>query len=266
MALVPKIISLHPKLAGVLDLLVGALFLWWMQGIRSFAIFGAWMLLRAAWWLALFQVMYYPPPQTYRRHWWSLVCFEIGAGSLLVLSDAPALRQMVALGYLLAPLASFWLVPVQQSALSHVHKPLRRVLLLMCAAGVAGWWSFFLALPQIQLVPRAWWWVAGAVAALATGWLSLWWWKNYGESDRVRAARAAAAIVIVTSEAAYALSLWPIGYLAGGLLVGWIWYLLWLLLRFYLSPEGIHWRRQAPFLMVNAALMAGYIGLLVRWK
>jgi hypothetical protein len=73
-------------------------------------------------------------------------------------------------------------------------------------------------------------------------------------------------MVFVLSEMAYVVLLWPLGYFTSGLLLTWMWYIVWLMLRFFISEEGINWNRQRWFLLTNAILVGIFLSLLARWK
>ena len=77
---------------------------------------------------------------------------------------------------------------------------------------------------------------------------------------------AASLLALTIGEMIYAVLLWPIGYLASGFLLTWCWYIGWLQLRYALTQQGVQWKRQAPFLILNGILLLIYLLFIVRWK
>ena len=66
-------------------------------------------------------------------------------------------------------------------------------------------------------------------------------------------------------ELSWVLSVTPIGYLVFGLFLVWFWYLLWLMARFHFSNEGIIWKKQIPFLILNLGLLLIFVVFIVQW-
>jgi len=58
----------------------------------------------------------------------------------------------------------------------------------------------------------------------------------------------------------------PLGFFASGLFLTWFWYDLWLLTRFNLSKDGIIWKKQRFFVIINIILMIAFLAFVVRWK
>jgi len=57
----------------------------------------------------------------------------------------------------------------------------------------------------------------------------------------------------------------PFGYLVFGGLFAWRWFFAQLFIRFYLSPQGIIWKKQITFLLSNLVLFILLLIFLVRW-
>ena len=139
--------------------------------------------------------------------------------------------------------------------ISFQRKPWRRVFMMVwvvtaCAAfGVlAAWHIFFPNWPTILLS------LAGAAMAALAGhqvWAlyqsplptDYWGWT----------AILGLAMFEIISVVYYFL---PFGYFASALLLGWLWYVAQLLIRFYESRTGIIWYRQRWFLLGNAVAIA----------
>lgn len=261
-----KLISFHPRLAAILDLVVGALLLWWLTNITTPLLLLVWFVFRVAWWGILQQCMFYPAAVSRVRHFFSLVVFNIGLTALLVFMDAQWTWELVGSIYWLVPSISFWLVPKEDAALAFALKPHRRWRFLMVVIGLMGMWSGLYSIAIFQLVGYQAVALFIMAAALGTVAVSAWWWREYGiEKNKIFLLHLAALFVVVV-ELAGAILLWPTGYLINGLVITWLWYLTWLLLRFHLSPEGIAWEKQKRFFVVNAFLLVVFLVFIARWR
>lgn len=261
-----KILSFHPRLAAVLDSIVGVGLVYWVLYVDSFAMVGVWFLARALWWLFLIQSMYYPADVSRWRHFLSLLLFAFGSTALLLFIDAPFSWGVVAVTFVGLPFLSFWLVPKEEAALSFFLKPQRRTSFLMSVFGLAGIWSGVYALVTFQLVGSLTLLFVILGATLIMGAVSFFWWQAYEISFNRTSAMLLGVLTVLVMELAYVLVIWPIGYLLGGLLITWLWYVLWMLFRFRLSAEGITWTKQKPFLITNAALLILFLLFFVRWR
>ena len=72
-------------------------------------------------------------------------------------------------------------------------------------------------------------------------------------------------MAILMVEILWVVHILPFGYLASGLAVTWVWYLLQLLARFHFSSHDVLWQKQWRFLLVNALLYSLFLWWFVRW-
>ncbi len=72
-------------------------------------------------------------------------------------------------------------------------------------------------------------------------------------------------LTLLMVELGWVMQVLPFGYLASGLLLTWLWYILQLLVRFHFAPQDILWRRQWKFLTANAVLYFITLVFFVRW-
>ncbi len=265
MAIVRKI-SLHPLFAAALDLVAAALVLWQLSLAASFSVFVGWMVLRTLWWLVLTELCYYPPFVSRWRHFATLLFFNAALMGLLLFVDSIFLVGVVYIFLAFVPAVSFVLVPNRPDSLSVLAKPERRWRLAMTTLAMGGLWAMVSAVGAFQLM-SGWWLVWLSVEALGILIaVSMWWWREYGRPYSGQFFIAAGIMALIFGELAYIVYLWPIGYLAVGFLMAALWYTLWLLLRFSLTPEGIDWQRQKWFLMGMAIVITFYLVLVARWK
>lgn len=261
-----KIISFHPLLAASLDLAAGIFFLWWMSAIATPSALLVWWVLRGVWWFLLTQGMYYPASINPLRHWLALVVFNLGMIFFLLFADATVLWYALALLSIDIPVISFALVPSQADQLSFRGKPHRRWRFLMTIFGVAGLASGAAALVMFQIVSGFAVILLWLGTVLAFGGVSSWWWHEYGIRPSKHFFIALVALLSILGEIAFIINLWPVGYLIGGFFFTWLWYVLWILLRFSLTVEGINWHKQRIFLFTNAGLLIIFLLFVVRWK
>lgn len=260
-----RIISLHPKLASIFDAIFTIVLLWWLTKISASLVLLWWFLARIGWWFFLVQVVYYPPYISRWRHLLSLIIFNIGITPFLVFSD-PSTVDFAKLLALTIPVVSFWLVPPMADSLSVMEKPHRRWKFFMSLFGVAGIWLSFLASITFQII-LGWQIPAGALlATVLTALISLWEWNEYGLLVNRNLFIYLALLSLIVLELGIIILLWPVGYFASSFLVTWVWYVVWLMFRFYLTKEGINWKEQKIFLLANFLLMVFFLTVVVRWK
>ena len=261
-----KLISFHPRLAAMLDFIVGALLLWWLTNITTPLLLGLWFAIRLLWWAVLQQCMFYPRAVSHWGHFFSLAVFNLGLAELLIFMDAQWTWELVGSIYWFIPSISFWLVPKDETTLTFAVKPLRRWQFLMTAVGMVGVWSGVYSLAIFQLAQYQ----TLALGLVGTVFVSVaisgWWWRVYGIEKNNNFLLHLAIMFVIIVELAGVILLWPTGYLVSGLVITWLWYLLWRLFRFHLSPDGIDWTRQGRFFVLNAALMAVFLLFIVRWR
>lgn len=109
-----------------------------------------------------------------------------------------------------------------------------------------------------------WIWLilTSAFSAIIAGW----WWLEYGVEMNKRFWMWVGFWFMLMIELLWVIQLLPLGYLVSSLLLIWCWYIVWLLARFNLMPEGINWRKQIWFLALNSVLFVSFVLFVVRWK
>ncbi len=258
-------ISLHPRVGAAIECTLGIIFLWWLKHLATPLFLAIWICLRFSVALLLVHIfVYYPPEMRRAQHAATLLIFYIGMLGFLMFLEWPPAWYIVGASFVLFPAASFWFIPSEPSKLSFVAKPFRRWGFLMTVISIAGFWSGLIALYNFQIISLHSWWLLAIGSAVITI-ISGWWWWVYELSFNRRWWLSLITLFIILSELAGSILLWPLGYLASGLLLTWWWYIVWLLLRFYNSTEGIFWKKQKVFLSVNAVLILIYTAFLVRW-
>lgn len=260
-----RIISLHPKLAAIFDAVFSVILLWWMVGFRSPSMIGVWFAIRLIWWIVLSQFVYYPPYLSRIRHFVSLVIYNIGIVPFLIFSDPTTIR-IIQFFAIAAPFISFWLIPPQADSLSIMVKPHRRWKFFMSLFGVAGIWLFVEASITFQIITGNLIFSSIAIASLLTTAISYWEWKEYSLEANKDFYSMLFVMFLLLLEVGAILFLWPVGYFISSFILTWFWYVIWLLFRFYLSKEGIHWNQQRIFIIANLILMILFLTSFVRWR
>ena len=172
---------------------------------------------------------------------------------------------LLGLFFIAFPFISFWLLPPMEDKLFLMSKHHRRWLFLMNVFGLGGLWNGLTAVVAFKILDISlWFWLLPTVAISTI--IAVWWWQEYGLTRGRQFWFWAAAFALIMVEAGWVILLNPLGNFAQGLLLTWVWYLLWLITRFYLSKEGIDWRRQKWFLGINLLLMIIFLVFLARWK
>lgn len=261
-----KSISLHPKFAGVLDLLVGLFFLWGINLVKAPWMLGVWFVARILVWLILIRLVYYP--ENIKRFWHLLtvVVFHLGVSSLLLFVEWQYAWILVGLVYLLLPLISFWLLPTKgDNLLSFVMKPYRRWRFWMTVFGIFGIWVATFAAIALKIFDFSYW-ILLLAGTIFTSLVSFWWWAEYQLENNKKLWIWLLALTIFIFEISWVFTMWPLGYFVSATLTAWWWYDIWLLGRFHMSPAGINWRKQNVFLILNGILLIIFLGLIVQWR
>ena len=238
---------------------------WWLASLNAWWVLIVWFLFRLLLSALLFYLVYYPAPSSRWRHFLSSLVFDFGLLLFLIFVEWSVSWYLLAAIFITAPAFGFWLLPAEQTGLTFKFKPYRRWLLLMNALGLAGIWSGLGAVISFQIFNLSpWFWLIGG--AVITTAISGWWWWEYKVEYNNKFKLWLAVLFLLMLELVWVMMLWPLGYLAGGLILTWFWYNLWLLIRFHLSKEDIIWKKQTWFLAVNSVLLVVFLALVVKWK
>jgi len=259
-------ISFHPKFAAALDAFFGVVMLWWLSQISAWWILGVWFVFRIALWGGLVRLVYYPKEISRLRHFLSLVVFSFGSTLFLLFIEWNIAWMIMAIFSIFLSAGSFWLLPPMESKLPFMPKPHRRWLLFLNLFGIAGMWSGIYAISAFQILYQIGSWVWLLLISLAVTAVSGWWWWEYGIGRNKRFFIWLCVWFLIMLELSWVVMFLPMGFFASGLFLTWMWYCLWLIVRFNLSKEGINWKKQKWFLMFNGVLMIIFLALLVRWK
>lgn len=261
-----KSLSLHPKFAGFLDVIIGLLFLFTLKWTSLWWMLLIFVILRLLLWMVLVRLVYYP--ENIKRFWHllTLLVFHLGTILLLLFIEWPQSWYLVGFIYLLFPFISFWLLPSKsEGQLSFVSKPYRRWRFWMSAFGLFGLWSGIFAAVFLQILNISYWFLLVSASIVTTA-ISMWWWREYNIEKNNRLWWWTVCIGVFILEIAWVLFRWPLGYFASALILVWFWYDIWLLARFHLLPAGIHWPKQVLFFIINGILLLSYLILIVKWK
>jgi len=260
-----KNLSLHPKMAVVLDTIVNIVMLWCVSSIHSWWTLLILIILRILAWALLIRLVYYPPEVSRLRHFFSLLIFLLGSLSVMLFVDWKYAWYLLGLFFILLPMFGFWLLPAQEDKLYLMSKHHRRWLFLMNVFGIGGLWNGLTAMIAFQVLNISSWFLILPMVALSTT-VAVWWWREYGVPADRKFWIWTISFVFLLVEMSWVILLNPFGNFAQGLILTWIWYILWLVIRFYLSKDGIDWRRQRWFLGFNLLLLALFLIFLVRWN
>lgn len=260
-----RFISFHPKLAAGLDAFFAAVLIWWLPYLSVWWTLLIWFAFRLTLSGLLAYLVYYPESVSRSRHFLSNSVFTAGLLLLLIFVEWNWSWYLLSLIFIAAPAFSFWLLPSARVGLSFKFKPYRRWLLLLNTLGLFGIWSGFGAIISFQVFALSPWFWLVLGAGLTTA-VSFWWWREYKVEYNNKFKLWLAVLFLLMLELVWVVTLWPLGYLASGLLLTWFWYNLWLLIRFHLSKEGIIWKKQVWTLATSGILVVLFLILVARWK
>jgi hypothetical protein len=164
------------------------------------------------------------------------------------------------------PAVSFWLIPRTRSDLVFLARPHVRVGVAMMLFGLSGLWAGYNAAITLTLYPASSWFMllvgVSGISTLAAG--VAWWWYM---RDALRSLVTASAVLMwCMIQVGFVVSFWPIGFLFSGVIMSWVWYIIWLTLRYYMSEDGIAWPRHGYFLFVHGIALLIVLCGIVRWK
>lgn len=261
-----KTISLHPKLVAVVNGIINIGMLWWLSLVTSWWMVGIWILVLLLIWGLLMYLMYYPPEFSKVRHLLSLVFFSLGMASFLLFIEWQLTWLLIGACFLIFNFFSFWLIPASNMAISPFMKPNMRWRFIMSVLGLAGIFVGMEAVIAFQLIyiTTNWLWIF--IVSVAATFIAGWWWNEYGFPFDKKFWLNILLWFVLMMELLWVIQLLPMGYLVSGLVLIWCWYILWLLLRFNMSPEGIDWKKQLWFLEVNAVLFISFLIFAVKWR
>jgi hypothetical protein len=261
-----KSISFHPKLAAVIDVLVNAAMLFVFGKLSSWWMVWVWLGIRVAIWALLLWSVYYAKEMSRVKHLISLSAMLAGITLFLLFIEWRFAWYASAALFSFFSFFSFWLLPASDLGLSVFVKPHLRWRFLMSIIGLAGIFQGIQSIILLQILPNihqlVWLSVSSLCAALFAGW---WWWE-YNPMVGKKIWLSVALWFVLISELVWVINLLPLGYLTGSLALVWVWYVLWLLFRFNLTPEGVHWRKQIVFLSSNAFLFILFLFFISLWK
>lgn len=258
--------SIHPKLAAIIDLILNIATLFIFPLINNWQFFGIWFLIRALLWAFFIRLVYYPPELSRLRHFFSLIFFNFGTIiSLSIFVEWQVSWYILLIVFILFSAVSFWLLPAGESKLLFYQKPFRRWIFLMDVFGLVGFWCGIFAVMSFQLVSWQHYLWLNLLGTSITSIISLWWWRVYDIKYSKRFWLSLIACFVMVFELGWIVLRWPIGFLASGIIITWFWYVLWIMMRFNLTKEGINWKKQKLFLILSVILFILFI-FLIKWK
>jgi len=157
---------------------------------------------------------------------------------------------------------AFWAEPRIDHALHIKEKPLRRMMMMVYVFNVyallVGLFAISLYFQRVSFV------ILALIGATYSGFAAYMIWRLYYRVKYKELFLWASICGIIVYELMWVMKLLPFGYLALGLLIAWIWYIMQLFVRFHMSTQGIIWKNQISFLTLNVVL---YILLvyLIKW-
>ncbi len=173
---------------------------------------------------------------------------------LSILEWLPAEILLIAFCGVVFTILWWWPTIGQKNPVQFMQKPWRRIIMVIWVFGVYAWFAglnaillFFSNIPTIILSIAE-----GLIAAFVTFMIL----RLYSPGKKIKENIFGIAVMaLMITELSMVVSFLPLGYLTSGLALAWIWYILQLLMRFHVSPEGIIWRKQAWFLAGNMVLL-----------
>lgn len=186
--------------------------------------------------------------------------------SCIVLLSLVARGRMQGVVALLSAIIFFvvwrWSALSDREAIFVSLKPLRRVVVAIWTFNVFSIATAIFALSVFfQNIPL---WILAVSGALLGSYAAYAAWGMYYKAPLSQWAIWVAGMFLIMFELTWVIDTLPFGYLVLGVLLAWVWYVVHLLIRFHVSPQGILWKKQRWFLLGNGVLMGALI-YLARW-
>jgi hypothetical protein len=182
---------------------------------------------------------------------------------LILLVESLAIRWLLVGMSLVVFFFLIWMSSEYTGRLVHIkEKPLRRMRMMIQVFNMYAWTSMIFAVdvyfPSVPVV------VLIAVSGVYAAGISFLILRLYLKYSITRFMLPLSTIALVVIQLMWVLRLMPFGYLAQGLLVVWMWYILQLFTRFHLTPRGIVWKDQRMFIGANSILLIMTL-FFIRW-
>ena len=113
--------------------------------------------------------------------------------------------------------------------------------------------------------PEVSFWVLVILSGVVYAYISFMIWRMYFNLKFKKNWLWLSIVTLFMIELVWVMHLLPYGYLASGLLVTWVWYMLQLFIRFHFGPKGVVWKKQTLFLISNVVLYCLILLFFVRW-
>lgn len=259
-------ISLHPRLAAFVELVVAVIFYSLLTRENQIWLVVVLIMLRTAWWGMLTQLTFYPEFRSRLAHLLTLLFFNFAVSGILFLTSQTYARSIVVAVSIILSAGSFFLIPASNEVVLALAKPERRLRWLMAIVTVAGLWGIIFGLNTFQYISGRIAFGIMSVGVLLTAVLSQWWWYEYERLVPSRRLLGAALLGLIVGQIVYVLHLWPLGQLTNTLLATWMWYVVWMIIRFYFSQEGIRWSQHRYTLSLQLVALITLLIFVVRWQ
>ena len=247
--------------SGFFSGLGAAVFFWFIHQATSVVSFGIALVLLLGY-ISCLNIFLFRPVNVAEHTSLQLVS-AVSFVLLVSILEWPVAKQLVTALVGLVFWGLFLSGAVAPGVLPYGQKPARRFIVSVVVFDVfalmAGGFALTLFFPQIFF-----WFIAligGTVYAVA----SLFIWQLYIACRWRDGLLWLLLVLLVMTEVLWVFHLLPFGYLVLAVLVTWLWYIIQLLVRFHVSPQGIRWVKQRWFLFTNAVLFVIVLTQFVRW-
>ncbi len=255
-----------PRVAGVVDMLVGCAVSLLFFRISSWAALSIIVLVRVVWWAVALVIVANASVTSRRMYAPVLTLFALGAVGMLLCLDRFSYSWYGTLAiFSFLPGLGLALLPSLRAELSFMMRPHARVGVAMTMFGLAGTAMTAGAMFVFGLLSFWYWCLLILAQALFSVGAAVIWWRFYvPEADRHDLVVAGSVFGVALLHILGMLYLWPVGFLVQGVLAAWIWYLGWLTVRYYMSDEGITWRIHGFVITVHSIGMAFFLFIVRR--
>lgn len=182
---------------------------------------------------------------------------------IFILVEIPLLRIIICL---FIPFTfvfiNFWFQTNLKRPVYLKEKPLRRMMMFLLVFAV---YSFLVAIFAFSIyfvkIP---FFILAILTALYIFFISRMIWQMYFKIEIEKINYWSFFIALVIFELVLVFNFLPFGFFVSALLIGWLWYIIQLYIRFHLSPKGIIWEKQNKFLLLNLLLYIITL-FIIRW-
>ncbi|MFH1789509.1 MAG: hypothetical protein ABH832_00335 [bacterium] len=259
-------ISLHPRFSSIIDIFINIFYIYAVTTVKSWWVLMALLIGKQFVHFIILSATYHPTKAIRWRNFFSLFILNLGVIMSIIFLEWKVAIYILGAVYIILSASSTWMLPNSGIGVSLAIKPHLRWRFISTVFGLAGTMTGVQAIMVFQVAYRVNNWIWFALLAIVSVLIAIWWWWEYDIKYNKLFLLSALIFFLIMIEIIAVVALLPLGYLISGLILTWIWYIVWLLFRFNMSSEGINWKKQSRFIISNLLIFILFLFFIAKWK